>query len=307
MKSEFVDILCCPKCGSPMAVADGDRVDEIESGTLRCQAGHTFPIVGGVPRFVESELYVQNFGFEWNVHAGTQLDSASSDESEQAFRAKTGFTPEMLMGKVVLDVGCGMGRYTDVASRWGATVVGIDLSRAVEAAQRNVGGRANVHIAQANVFELPFRDETFDFIFSLGVLHHTPDTKAAFDRLPSLLRTNGRIAIWLYSNYGGWRPSELYRYVTPRLPKRLLHGLTYVAVPLYYVHKIPVVGPLISFLTPISHHPKARWRVLDTFDWYSPKYQWKHSYEEVFPWFEEQGLTDIRVLGSPIALQGTKR
>lgn len=307
MKSGFVDILSCPQCGSPIAVADGDRVDEIESGTLRCQGGHTVPIVGGVPRFVESELYVQNFGFEWNVHAGTQLDGASSDESEQAFRAKTGFTPEMLMGKLVLDVGCGMGRYTDVASRWGATVVGIDLSRAVEAAHRNVGGRANVHIAQANVFELPFRDGTFDFIFSLGVLHHTPDTKAAFDRLPNLLRSDGRIAIWLYSNYGGWRPSELYRYVTPRLPKRLLHGLTYVAVPLYYVHKIPVVGPLLSFLTPISHHPKARWRVLDTFDWYSPKYQWKHSYEEVFPWFEQQGLTDIRVLGSPIALQGTKR
>jgi SAM-dependent methyltransferase len=307
VKSDFVDILSCPRCGTPIAVADGDRADEIESGTLRCQGGHTFPIVGGVPRFVESELYVQNFGFEWNVHAGTQLDSAGSDESEQAFRAKTGFTPELLMGKLVLDVGCGMGRYIDVASRWGATVVGVDLSRAVEAAQRNVGRRPHVNIAQANVFELPFRAGTFDFIFSLGVLHHTPDTKAAFDRLPGLLRTHGRIAIWLYSNYGGWRPSELYRYVTPRLPKRLLHGLTYVAVPLYYVHKIPVVGPALSFLTPISHHPKARWRVLDTFDWYSPKYQWKHSYEEVFPWFEQHGLTDIRVLGAPIALQGTKR
>jgi SAM-dependent methyltransferase len=161
--------------------------------------------------------------------------------------------------------------------------------------------------AQANVFELPFRGGTFDFIFSLGVLHHTPDKGAAFDRLLGLVRTNGRIASWLYSNYGGWRPSELYRYVTPRLPKRLLHCLTYDAVPLYYVHKIPVVGPLLSSLTPISHHPKARRRVLDTFDWYSPKYQWKHAYEEVIPWFEQQGLTDIRVLGSPIAFQGTKR
>jgi uncharacterized protein YbaR (Trm112 family) len=90
VKSDFVVILFCPKCGSPIAVADGDRLDEIESGTLRCQSGHTFSIVGGVPRFVESELYVQNFGFEWNVHAGTQLDSASSDESEQA-RTKKSF------------------------------------------------------------------------------------------------------------------------------------------------------------------------------------------------------------------------
>jgi SAM-dependent methyltransferase len=307
VKPEFVEILACPECGSPLALTDGHPVDQIESGTLHCQADHSFPIIGGVPRFVKSELYVQNFGFEWNVHADTQLDGASSDESERTFRAKTGFTPEMLSGKRVLDVGCGMGRFTDVASRWGATVVGIDLSRAVDAAQRNVGRRPNVHIAQANVFELPFREGTFDFIFSLGVLHHTPNTKAAFDGLPKLLRPNGKVAIWLYSNYGGWRPSDLYRRLTPKLPKRLLHAMTYVAVPLYYVDKIPVLGHLVSWLVPISHHPKASWRVLDTFDWYSPVYQWKHSYEEVFPWFEKQGLTDIRVLDAPVALQGTKR
>jgi len=77
-----------------------------------------FPIVGSVPRFVESEAYVQNFGFEWNVHALTQLDTDSSDESERTFRSKTGFTPEQLRGKRVLDVGCGMGRFSDVASKW---------------------------------------------------------------------------------------------------------------------------------------------------------------------------------------------
>jgi SAM-dependent methyltransferase len=164
-----------------------------------------------------------------------------------------------------------------------------------------------VHIAQANIFELPFREGTFDFIFSLGVLHHTPNTKAAFDRLPRLLGANGKVAIWLYSNYGGWRPSDLYRRLTPRLPKRFLYALSYIAVPFYYIDKIPILGELVSWLLPTSSHPKAKWRVLDTFDWYSPKYQWKHSYEEVFPWFEQQGLTDIRVLGFPIALQGTKR
>lgn len=307
MKPDFAAILGCPECGGRLRVVDGDPPQEPLSGTLRCEAGHSFPIVGGIPRFVDSEEYVRNFGFEWNVHARTQLDGASSDESEQAFRAKTGFTPEMLRGKLVLDVGCGMGRYTEVASRWGATVVGVDLSRAVEAAQRNLGGRPNVHIAQANIFELPFREGTFDFIFSLGVLHHTPNTKAAFDRLPKLLRPNGRIAIWLYSNYERWRPSEIYRRVTPRLPPRLLHALTYVAVPLYYVNKIPGLGRVTYYLLPISRHPKAEWRVLDTFDWYSPKYQWKHTYEEVVPWFEQQGLTDIRVLDTPVALQGTKR
>lgn len=250
-------------------------------------------------------MYVQNFGYEWNVHARTQLDDSASDESERSFRIKTGFTPEELRGKRVLDVGCGMGRFSDVASRWGAEVVGIDLSRAVEAAHRNIGGRANVNLAQANVFELPFRPGTFDFIFSIGVLHHTPDTKTAFDQLPRLLRDDGKIAIWLYSGYARWtRFSDLYRRITPRMSPRALHAISHVAIPLYFVYRIPLVGQVFRILLPASDHPKSEWRVLDTYDWYSPAYQWKHTYEEVFPWFEAQGLIDIRILGTPIALQG---
>jgi len=300
----------CPRCGSELQLTViAQPAQEIETGELVCQQGHEFPIVGSVPRFVESEAYVQNFGFEWNVHALTQLDTDSSDESERTFRSKTGFTPEQLRGKRVLDVGCGMGRFSDVASKWGATVVGVDLSRAVDAAQRNIGSRENIHIAQANIFQLPFREETFDVIFSIGVLHHTPNPKAAFDNLPKLLRAEGKIAIWLYNGYDAfrWRFSDLYRRFTPRLPKRMLHSLAYAAIPLYYVYKIPGVGLFLRWILPVSNHPKPRWRVLDTFDWYSPQYQWKHSYEEVFPWFEAHGLKDIRVLSVPVSVQGTKR
>ena len=167
----------------------------------------------------------------------------------------------------------------------------------------------NIHIAQANIFQLPFREETFDVIFSIGVLHHTPNPKAAFDNLPKLLRAEGKIPIWLYNGYDAfrWRFSDLYRRFTPRLPKRMLHSLAYAAIPLYYVYKIPGVGLFLRWILPVSNHPKPRWRVLDTFDWYSPQYQWKHSYEEVFPWFEAHGLKDIRVLSVPVSVQGTKR
>ncbi len=310
MKPSFLELVICPKCGAQLHLSGSiEPAAELEEGELKCQNDHTFPVIGGIPRFVNSELYVENFGFEWNVHARTQLDSASNDESERTFRAKTGFTPEELHGRLILDVGCGMGRFSDVVSRWGGTVVGIDLSLAVEAAQRNVGRRENVNIAQADIFELPFRDETFDFIFSIGVLHHTPNTKAAFDRLPRLLRKDGKIAIWLYMSYSpfSWLCRDFYRRFTPRIPKRTLYAISHVAVPLYFIYKIPILGLFLRWVLPVSNHPKADWRVLDTFDWYSPKYQWKHSYEEVFPWFEENGLTSIRVLKVPVALQGTKR
>jgi SAM-dependent methyltransferase len=307
LKPSFLDIVVCPKCGSQLQLS-GSTEQPAEEGELKCQNAHSFPIIGGIPRFVSSELYVENFGFEWNVHAVTQLDSASSDESERTFRAKTGFNPEDVHGRLILDVGCGMGRFSDVVSRWGGTVVGIDLSRAVEAAQRNIGGRENVNIAQADIFQLPFRDETFDFIFSIGVLHHTPNTKAAFECLPRLLRKNGRIAIWVYTGYSPakWLFSDFYRRFTPMMPKRFLHAISHVAVPLYFIQKVPILGRIVRWILPVSSDPDPEWRVLDTFDWYSPKYQWKHSYEEVFPWFEENGLTSIKVLKVPVGIQGTK-
>jgi len=305
MRPAFLDVLRCPACAAELDARAGAGG---ECSSLECASEHRFPVVDGVPRFLDSESYAGNFGYEWNVHDRTQLDDRSSDESERTFRRKTGFGPEDVAGKLVLDAGCGMGRFSDVASRWGATVVGVDLSRAVEAAQRNLGDRPNVHVAQADILRLPFADETFDLVFSIGVLHHTPDTRAAFDRLPRLVKPGGRIAVWLYPGYAAfmWKMSDVLRRWTWRMPPRLLHAMAHVAVPKYYVDRLPAVGMASRFLLPVSGHPRAEWRVLDTFDWYSPRYQWKHTYEEVFRWFEAQGLVDIRVLDFPVALQGTR-
>lgn len=282
---------------------------------LACEAcGRTFPFVQGVARFVDAQHYAGSFGFQWQVFARTQLDTSQSHRSEVAFRRRTGFSPEDLAGKLVLDVGCGMGRFADVATRWGAHVVGVDLSLAAEVAARNLGDRAATFF-QADVFNLPFAPESFDYIYSIGVLHHTPDCERAFKLLPALLKPGGKIAIWLYSGYNRWyRMSDLYRKVTRRMPPRLLHKICYAAIPLYGVHqalkKVPLVGKLASgslaYMIPMPLNPDPKWRVLDTFDWYSPWYQSKHTYEEVFRWFESCGLVDLRVIEQPIAVQGRK-
>jgi SAM-dependent methyltransferase len=282
---------------------------------LACEAcGRTFPFVQGVARFVDAQHYAGSFGFQWQVFARTQLDTSQSHRSEVAFRRRTGFSPEDLAGKLVLDVGCGMGRFADVATRWGAHVVGVDLSLAAEVAARNLGDRAATFF-QADVFNLPFAPESFDYIYSIGVLHHTPDCERAFKLLPALLKPGGKIAIWLYSGYNRWyRMSDLYRKVTRRMPPRLLHKICFAAIPLYGVHqalkKVPLVGKLASgslaYMIPMPLNPDPKWRVLDTFDWYSPWYQSKHTYEEVFRWFESCGLVDLRVIEQPIAVQGRK-
>jgi SAM-dependent methyltransferase len=290
------------------------RLEDRGSELTCAGCGRKYPLVSGVVRFVDTQQYVGSFGFQWHVHARTQLDNEESKRSERAFRRRTGFRPEDLAGKLVLDVGCGMGRFADVATRWGAHVVGVDLSLAAEVAARNMAGR-EATIFQADVFQLPFAPESFDFIYSIGVLHHTPDCERAFKMLPGLLAPGGRIAIWLYSAYNNWyKMSDVYRKVTRRMSPRLLHRLCYGVVPLYGIHqvlrKIPLVGRpasgALAYAIPMAFHPNRTWRILDTFDWYSPWYQSKHTYEEVFRWFESCGLDDLRVIERPIAVQGHK-
>jgi len=309
MNQAFVSSLACPVCKGDLHLDQSSPSDqEIESGTLQCANAHTFPIVRGLPRFVSSDGYASNFGFEWNLHNKTQLDTTTRHESEATLIEKTGFQPDDLKDKLVLDVGCGMGRFSEVASRWGATVVGIDLTSAVDAAYGNLKDRPNVHLAQADVFKLPFRDETFDFIFSIGVLHHTPNTRSAFDQLPKLLKPGGRIAIWVYSTtMRTWSmTSDLYRHVTTRLPKRVLYAMCHVAIPWYHVNRVPGIGRYAWRLLPTSIHQDPEWRVLDTFDWYSPTFQWKHSDAEVRDWFESHGLVSLVSLSFPTSMQGMR-
>jgi len=303
---EVLSLLRCLSCGDQLA----DKGSDLQC--LGC--GRKYSRINGVVRFVSEQQYAANFGFQWHLHARTQLDTEESKRSEQAFRRRTGFRPEDLAGKLVLDVGCGMGRFAEVATRWGARVVGIDLSVAAEVAARNLAGR-DATMFQADVFHLPFAPESFDFIYSIGVLHHTPDCERAFKALPGLLKPGGKIAIWLYSGYNSWyRMSDIYRKVTRRMSPRLLYTLCYGVVPLYGIHrmlrKFPLVGRSASaglaYVLPIAFHPDRNWRMLDTFDWYSPWYQSKHTYEEVFRWFESCGLEDLKVIEQPIAVQGRR-
>lgn len=306
MRQALLDLLVCPTCQVALTLSAGTwEGAEVRQGTLQCsQCGTSYPIRDAVPRFVPDAGYAKNFGFEWTIHRQTQLDTTQSHDSEDAMRQKTGFTPDDLRGQLVLDVGCGSGRFSEVATRWGATVVGIDLSEAVDSCYRNLGDRPNMHVVQASVFQLPFRRGTFDRAFSIGVLHHTPDCRKAFETAATLVKPGGEIAIWLYATSTARKVAERLRKVTPYLPKRLLYALCHVAVPLWFVYKIPVLGSHLTSFLPISMERRPQWRVLDTYDWYSPVYQSKHTFPEVYRWFAAVGLTEIQMYDFPVCVRG---
>jgi SAM-dependent methyltransferase len=256
--------------------------------------------------------YADSFGYQWQQFARTQL---KPELSEWNLPAKTSLREEDLRGKLVLDVGCGMGRFADVATRWGAKVIGIDLSAAAEVAARNLADRDFVAI-QADVLALPFIPESFDCIYSVGVLHHTPDCEKAFKNLPQYLKPGGEIAVWLYSGYNNWyRFSDLYRKWTHRMSIPRLHAFLGVVVPFFYgldrcLRAVPLVGRplagLVGHVFPVNLSPNPELRILDTFDWYSPKYQSKHTYEQVFRWFESCGLEKLTVADVSIGVKGSK-
>lgn len=285
IESRIYPLLRDPKSGKPLRFEN----DAFVADAVR------YPVVRGIPRFVSSDHYVASFSFEWNTHSRTQLDCFRGDRSsEEEFVQKTGFTPAELAGKLVLDAGVGAGRYSDIVSRWGADVVGIDLSYAVEASYRNLSDRPNVWIAQADIAALPFAAKSFDIIFSIGVLHHTPDTKAYFDKLAPLLKPGGTIAVWVYPREDAYLLRERWVRFVNKIPQQMFYHWCRWFVPWAEARlSNPWVGAIRRIFPFPTHGLGVENDILDTFDGYSPRYHGIHSPEEVLGWFKEAGLEDI--------------
>ena len=284
MNAELVNLLRCPKCRAGL----GPTHDAPPS--LRCRGcGAGFPIEKGVPRLA-GESYVASFGRQWNRH-----DVARDEEDEATFAVKTGVHPRDLNGLLVLDAGCGGGRYARLAGRFGAKVVGVDLSAAVEKAATLCEDLPGVAIVQADLLDLPLVEGVFDLAFSIGVMHHSPDPRRAFAQVAARVKPGGRLAVWLYRK--NTRPQEwvnsALRAFTTRTPARVLET---ACVGLGAAGSVPVLKQTLNKVVNFSNHPDWALRVCDNFDWYAPQYQSHHTVEELQSWFLAEGFDDLRVL-----------
>ena len=141
MRRELLRWLVCPAChGTLFSDPEPGPGEDVVSGRLKCQACDAhFPIHNGIPRFLGAENYASSFGLQWNRFRREQLDSLNGFTlSRDRFVSETTFTPERLNGLTVLDVGCGAGRFLDIAGSLGAAVVGVDITTAVDAAPENL-------------------------------------------------------------------------------------------------------------------------------------------------------------------------
>ncbi len=269
----------------------GQRLEYDSAGKrLVCpNEGQMWPVEGGIPRFVASE-HLESFGRQWN-----RYEVAHDDEDRATFQAKTGLRLDELMGLRVLDAGCGGGRYCKVAGEAGATVFGADHTTAVEKAAKLCSHLPNVHFVQADLKRLPFEPGSFDFVFSIGVMHHDARTRAVFDPVARMVRPGGRLAVWLYRRNQWWqeRINSAVRRRTVRMRPDRLEKVCRAGAAL---GAVPVLNRTLNKIVNFSAHPDAENRLCDTFDWYAPAYQHHHTVEEMLNWFREAGFEDLRVL-----------
>ena len=178
------------------------------------------------------------FGYEWAKYA------AILPEFEQQFRNWIEpVTPADFRGAAVLDAGCGTGRNSFWALKYGAArVVACDVDdRTLAAAKANLAGDARAEVVRCSIDALPWRD-AFDVAMSIGVVHHVVDPRSAVANLVGATRPGGRTVIWVYGREGNELLLlflEPLRALTKRLPPRLTHALTYLfSVPIFAALKV---------------------------------------------------------------------
>jgi SAM-dependent methyltransferase len=166
-------------------------------GSITCKAGHN------VHNFTISNdnidiTTVEAFGDEW-----TKFNSFTDKEIDDI--ASTHYfdivPPELITNKQVLDVGCGTGRWTKYVAKYAASVDAVDPSKAIESAAQLLSDCKNVRLSRTSVDGLPFADNSFDFVFSLGVLHHIPDTQLAMKQCVEKLKPGGYFLVYLYYRF----------------------------------------------------------------------------------------------------------
>jgi 2-polyprenyl-3-methyl-5-hydroxy-6-metoxy-1,4-benzoquinol methylase len=305
--------LICLEHSLPLVTNNGALKD---SANLTCPQGCGVPVVGGIPRFVDSSNYASAFGLQWNAFQKTQLDSYTRTTiSRDRLARAVGGSLEILRDKKILEVGCGAGRFTEIMLAWGGRVFACDLSNAVEANLKNCGDSPNHFVFQADALHLPVRPHSFDIVVCLGVIQHTPSPEETIAALAGYVRPGGMLVLDHYTtgypqNFLQRKLRRLFISLPARVSKSMALVLARTLLPLHrftwtnrrglWRLRTPLVrySPLLDYneLYPqLGKRLLSEWAVLDTHDTLTDYYKHLRTVEEIEACLRSCGLIDLEV------------
>jgi SAM-dependent methyltransferase len=327
VRAELLEILCCPHDQTDLTLGDASADGEISSATLNCEREHAFAVREGIPRLVpeadrdEQEGTFESFSAKWAQMSPEELEQRFAQQyrwytERYGFGDEAGLADFLSGREAILEAGTGLGgdaaRFAKLSE---AQVIGLDLSEGIVGAQRHWAGPPNLHYLQADILDLPFRPESFDFVSSDQVIHHTPDAPTAFAELARLLRPGGHLAVYVYRVKALLREladTELRKLTTEMSVEECMEfseqitelgrELSRTGARVKLERGVPLLGiepgehdvqRLIywTFLKCFwSDDFSERLNALVNFDWYHPPYASRHTEDEVRAWCAEAGL-----------------
>ena len=250
---------------------------------------------------------VDSFGEEWLKFANfnNQEIERIGDEYFDIIDSKY-ITKE----SIVLDLGCGSGRWSKYLSEKVKFIEAVDPSDAVLAANHLLKDNKNIRVTKASIDNLPFENQSFDFAFSLGVLHHIPDTQDALNKLVKKVKLNGSVLIYLYyklDNRGFFynlifKISSIPRFFISKTPNKIKHFLCEIIaftvyIPLVAFASITKVVFKNKFYTkiPLSYYVGKSLNVIrnDALDRFGTPLEQRFSKKEIKQMMENSGLSEI--------------
>lgn len=305
---DWLPLLRCTACGGALAHAENG------AASLQCRkCSSLFPVRGGTLRTTDAtaalsepetrERTASSFAFEWQ-----RFGKIRGEWEKNFLDYMQPHDASFFAGLRILDAGTGSGRHARQAALYGASVAAIDLGDSIDVARSNVP--ESVLTVQTDLESLPFEPETFDFVMSIGVLHHLPDTQRALRYLVRFARPGGRVRVYLY-----WQPErewhravlrgvETMRGITTRLPHRILAALCYplaavlwvgIAMPYKAFRGSSWLGRLVETL-PLKAYADYPFGVLvnDQFDRFSAPIERRYTRDQVGNLMVEAGLTEVQ-------------
>jgi len=347
MKITILEYLECPLCHGMLSLKSTKKTkNEIFEGKFTCKkCRETFPIKKGIPRFVKDTAkdFVKtkdSFSAKWKKHHSNHQAKEWIDFQQQWFFDRFGwktinqFTNFMKTKKFVLEAGTGIGNTADLLSINNvSTVFAIDASGSIDFAFKKYGKKSNLHFLHADLRKLPFKKNFFDYILSDQVLHHTKNTETSFKYLTKFLKKLGEISIYVYNKKAPVREfsDDHIRKTTVNMSFEdcmkfskdmaiLGKSLSKLKKKITIPNDIPILG-IKSGTYDVQrfiywHFLKCFWDPSDNmdrsigvnFDWYSPKYAYRHTPFEVKKWYKESKtkITHFKEIESGISVTGKK-